>query len=169
MIAHFAIPARDPQRTAKVFGKIIDGEVLPFPVVPGSFVAMARDGSGLGVEVMPMGANHHMGEGEPVSGRPADGPMVQPWEVQIRNDGEYGATTGFHVALTSPLSADELVDLAKAEGWRAVHCERGGVFEVVEIWVDNRQLIEVMPPAGAESYRAFYRPDVAATMFGAAL
>lgn len=35
MIAHFSIPARDTRATAELFGKIIDGEVMPFPVVPG--------------------------------------------------------------------------------------------------------------------------------------
>lgn len=53
MIAHFSLPARDTRATAELFGKIIDGEVMPFPVVPGSWVAIARDGSGVGVEVLP--------------------------------------------------------------------------------------------------------------------
>lgn len=52
MIAHISIPAHDPRAAAEVFGRIIDGEVMPFPVVEGAWVAIARDGSGLGVEVL---------------------------------------------------------------------------------------------------------------------
>ncbi|AVQ03010.1 hypothetical protein B7G68_14825 [Caulobacter segnis] len=63
MIAHISLPADDPQATAEIFGRIIDGEVMPFPVVEGAWVAIARDGSGLGVEVMPAAAAHHPGRG----------------------------------------------------------------------------------------------------------
>jgi hypothetical protein len=46
-----------------------------------------------------------------------------------------------------------------------VHCERGGVFDLVELWIENRALVEVLPPEGADRYRAFYVPEVAGRMF----
>lgn len=165
MIAHFSIPARDPQRTAEVFGRIIDGAVMPFPVVEGAWVAIARDGSGLGVEVVPAATAHHMGRGE--AGEAVGGPVVMPWETQIRQDGDDQSPSGFHVAMTSRLSAEEIVALGEAQGWRAVHCDRGGVFDLVELWVDNRNLVEVLPPEGTRRYLAFYTPQVAGQMFGA--
>jgi hypothetical protein len=165
MIAHFSIPARDPQRTAEVFGRIIDGAVMPFPVVEGAWVAIARDGSGLGVEVVPAATAHHMGQGE--AGTAIGGPVVMPWETQIRQDGDDRGPSGFHVAMTSRLSAEEIIALGEAQGWRAVHCDRGGVFDLVELWVDNRSLVEVLPPEGARRYLAFYTPQVAGQMFGA--
>ena len=165
MIAHFSIPARDPQRTAELFGRLIDGAVMPFPVVEGAWVAIARDGSGVGVEVVPAATAHHMGQGEAGAAKP--GPFVMPWETQIRPDGDPDAGSGFHVAITSALSAEEIIALAHAENWRAVHCERGGVFDLVEVWVDNRNLVEVMPPEGMRRYLAFYNPQVAGQMFGA--
>lgn len=163
MIAHFSIPARDPRRTAELFGRLIDGAVMPFPVVEGAWVAIARDGSGVGVEVVPAATSHHMGEGEP--GEARLGPFVMPWETQIRPDGDPEAGSGFHVAITSPLSADEIIALVQAENWRAVHCERGGVFDLVEVWVDNRNLVEVLPPGGTRRYLEFYTPEVAGQMF----
>ncbi|HPA37292.1 MAG TPA: hypothetical protein PLV04_00995 [Phenylobacterium sp.] len=164
MIAHFSIPARDPRSAAEVFGKLIDGAVMPFPVVDGAWVAIARDGSGIGVEVVPAATAHHMGQGE--AGAAAQGPFVMPWETQIRQDGDETSASGFHVAMTSPLSAEEIVALGRAAGWRAVHCDRGDVFDLVELWVDNRSLVEVLPPEGARRYRDFYRPEVAGAMFG---
>lgn len=163
MIAHFSIPARDPQKTAELFGKIVDGTVMPFPVVPGAWVAIANDGSGLGVEVVPAATAHHAGEGP--AGVAAGGPVVMPWETQIRQDGDEGSASGFHVAITTRLSAEEVIALGEAQGWRAVHCDRGGVFDLVELWIDNRSLVEVLPPAGTERYLAFYRPEVAGQMF----
>jgi hypothetical protein len=165
MIAHFSIPARDPRRTAEVFGRLIDGAVMPFPVVEGAWVAIAHDGSGVGVEVVPAATAHHMGEGDRDYAVSANGPFVMPWETQIRPDGQSQAASGFHIALTTRLSADEIIALGREQGWRAVHCDRGGVFELVELWIDNRHLVEVMPPEGAARYLAFYNPEVAGRMF----
>jgi hypothetical protein len=164
MIAHVSIPARDPRAVAQVFGAIIDGLVMPFPVVEGAWVAIARDGSGLGVEVVPEACAHHLGHGDP-DGRVAQGPMVMPWEVQIRPDGDPQDASGFHVAITSKLSVDEILAIGREQGWRAVHCDRGGVFDLVELWIDNRSLVEVLPPGGTARYLAFYTPQVAGAMF----
>ncbi|WP_068876105.1 MULTISPECIES: hypothetical protein [unclassified Phenylobacterium] len=165
MIAHVSIPAADPEGTAEVIGRIIDGAVMPFPVVAGAWVAIARDGSGWGVEVLPATAIHHQGEGEPDLAHSAAGAFVMPWETQIRTDGAPASLSGFHVALTSQLSAEEIVDLGRERGWRAVTCERGGVFDLVELWIDNRCLIEVLPPTGTRRYLDFYTPEVAGRMF----
>ncbi len=165
MIAHFSLPARDTRATAELFGKIIDGEVMPFPVVPGSWVAIARDGSGVGVEVVPAATAHHKGAGDRDPARPPNGPEPMPWETQIRQDGDDRAASGLHVALTTALTVDEVMELGRAAGWRAVHCDRGGVFDLVELWVDNRVLVEVLPPEGTARYLAFYNPQVAGAMF----
>lgn len=165
MIAHISIPAREPQAAAEVFARIIDGVAMPFPVVPGAWVAIARDGSGTGVEVVPETSAHHLGEGDADPARSANGPEVMPWETQIRQDGGSQAASGFHVAITSPLSVDEIIAIGREKGWRAVHCDRGGVFDLVELWIDNRALVEVLPPEGTARYLAFYQPEVAAKMF----
>ena len=168
MIAHFSLPACDPETVAGVFAKIIDGISMPFPVVPGAWVAIARDGSGVGVEVLPEESAHNVGEGDTDPSRTANGPEVMPWEVQIRQDGAAQQASGFHVAITSTLSRQQIIELGRSQGWRAVYCDRGGVFDLVELWIDNRFLVEVLPPEGADRYRAFYRPEVAGQMFGAA-
>jgi len=53
MIAHVSVPARNPRETALLLAVLIDGEAFDFPVVPGAWIAVARDGSGLAVEVYP--------------------------------------------------------------------------------------------------------------------
>lgn len=168
MIAHFSLPARNPQSVAAVFADLIDGVAMPFPVVPGAWVAIAKDGSGTGIEVLPEASAHNQGDGDADPSRKANGPEVMPWEVQIRQDGSAQDTSGFHVALTSPLSSEEIITIARAEGWRAVPCDRGGVFDLVEVWVENRFLVEVLPPAGKDRYMAFYNPEVAGQMFNMA-
>ncbi|MBI1406653.1 MAG: hypothetical protein GC145_11065 [Caulobacter sp.] len=165
MIAHFAMPAANPRAVADVFARIIDGVAMPFPIVEGGWIVVARDGSGTGVEVIPETSAHHPGVGayDPdfVSRQPGD----EPWESQIRQDGAPQAASGFHVALTSALSIEEIIALGQSQGWRAIHAQRGPFFDLVELWVDNRIMIEVLPPEGTRRYLAFYTPDSVARAF----
>lgn len=167
MIAHISIPARDPRRTALFMAALIDGEVFDFPVVPGAAIAVARDGSGLAIEVYPQTMAHHPGRGEPDPDFTPQDPRTQPWEDQIHPDGEQLRPTAFHAALVSQLGDDAVVALAQRAGFRTVRCDRAGVFRLVEVWLDEAFLIEVLNPAEARRYRDFMNPAGCAAMFGA--
>lgn len=142
MIAHFSIPARNPQSTAELFARIIDGVVAPFHVVDGAWMVLARDGSGSGVEVIPDTTVIATGEGA------VDGAQFAAAPPEA-----LAGLTAIHFALTSALSTEEVIALGQAEGWRAVHADRGP-FDLVELWIDNRIMVEVLPPAGAARYMA---------------
>jgi hypothetical protein len=74
-----------------------------------------------------------------------------------------------HFAVDSPLSIDQLVALGNREGWRAIHCDRGpGAFEVVELWLENRILVEALDPKNAAKVAGFMQHAVLEKMFGAA-
>lgn len=166
MIMHISIPTRDPRSAAEFFAAVIDGAAMPFPVAPGAWCAIAKDGSGAGVELMAEDTAYYPGHGEP-DGRVADGPVTMPWETQVLASPPPAEVSAFHAAMAAKIPADEIIALARARNWRAVECDRGGVFGVVEVWVDNRHLVEVMPPAQVSRYLAFYNPAVAGQMFGA--
>jgi hypothetical protein len=167
MIAHISVPARDPRRTALLLATLIDGEVFDFPVVPGASIAVARDGSGLAIEVYPDYMAHHPGRGDPDPSFTPTSPRAMPWEDQIHPDGKQLIPSSFHAALVSRLGDDGVVALAQRAGFRAVRCDRAGVFRLVEVWLDNAVLIEVLNPTEAERYRAFMNPAGCASMFGA--
>lgn len=166
MIAHFSISSRAPEATAHALAKIISGSVFSFPVVPGSFIAVSDDGSGLAIEVMPERMAHHPGEGDVDPTRPPMGPVPMPWEDQIRPDGPPLGTSPFHAALVTELDEARVLEIARRAGWRALGCERGGVFRVIEVWVDGTFLIEVLTRNEATRYRAFMNPAACAEMFG---
>jgi catechol 2,3-dioxygenase-like lactoylglutathione lyase family enzyme len=48
--------------------------------------------------------------------------------------------------------------IAKDAGWHCVTCNRGP-FHVIEVWVENDTMVEVLPPEFAAEYLAFTRPD----------
>lgn len=166
MIAHVSIPSRTPRETALFFAAVVDGLVFDFPPVPGASIAVARDGSGLAVEVYPEAMAHHPGSGRVDPSIAPNGPAAMPWEDQIFPEANVPHRSGFHFAIATRLGVDEIVARAKALGWRSLACERAGVFGVVEVWVDDRYLVEVVVPKELDRYRAFMQPEGCRAMFG---
>jgi hypothetical protein len=147
MIHHLSIAARDPQHVAGVLAELMGGKAVPFPPNPGSFFALQLDEHGSGVEVYPAGTELHPGG-------------------FVRKDARgYGPT---HFALSVATDAGKVEAVAAREGWQCFRCNRGP-FHVIEVWLENESMVEILPPEFAAEYLAFTRPDkVAATMAAAA-
>ena len=130
MIFHASIPADDPENVAAVLAEILGGEAYRFPPWPGGCVAMAGDDRNTTLEVYPRAQTMAPGEGFA---------MVRP-----QLDPAPGRFSCFHLAIATRLSADEVLAIGEREGWRAVRRLRGGVFEVIELWVENSVMLEVL-------------------------
>jgi hypothetical protein len=167
MIAHMSVPSANPKQTAHFFAAVIDGLVFDFPVVAGAAVAVARDGSGAAIEVYPPGMTHHLGTGQVDPTAMPKGPAMMPWEDQIYPEPVDNRPSSFHLAIETKLTRSEVISRAAKLGWRSLYCDRGGVFGVVEVWIDNRYLVEVLTPEEAVRYRNFMNPQGCASMFGA--
>ena len=57
-----------------------------------------------------------------------------------------------------PAEQAEVLALAAEEGWLAKYRNRGGVFGVIEVWLENRLLIEVLTPEMQAEYRNAMTP-----------
>ena len=142
MIHHLSIAARDPKQAAGVLADLMGGTVVPFPPHPGSFFALQLDEHGSGVEFYPAGTE--LQPGGAIGGR------------FIKNDARgYDPT---HFALSVPTDADTVRAIAQRAGWQCFDCDRGP-FHVIEVWVENGTMVEVLPPEYAREYLAFTRPD----------
>jgi hypothetical protein len=142
MIHHLSIAARDPQHVAGVLAELIGGKAVPFPPNPGSFFALQLDEYGSGVEVYPAGT-------ELQPGGTTGGSFVKK---EARG---YGPT---HFALSVTTDADKVEAIAARAGWQCFRCNRGP-FHVIEVWVENESMVEILPPEFAAEYLAFTRPD----------
>lgn len=169
MIAHMSVPSATPMETALFFAALIDGVAFDFPVVAGAAIAVARDGSGTAVEVYPPAMAHHPGTGQADHTATLNGPAAMPWEDQIYPEPEDGRASSFHLAIETRLTRAEVMSRANTLGWRSLFCERAGVFGVIEVWIDNRYLVEVLTTEEAVRYRNFMNPVGCAPMFGAAI
>jgi hypothetical protein len=131
MIHHLSIAARDPQRAATVIAELWKGEAFPFPpVAKGSWVAMAGDDRNTTLEVYPFGS-----ELVPVDG---------DHDSQARDNPNVTGFSATHCAIDTPLSYDEVFAIAQREGWTAKYRKRGGLFGVIEFWIEDQVLLEVL-------------------------
>lgn len=137
MIQHVSVTADDPKKTATTIAALLGGTALPLGPTEGTWTAVARDPIGNMVEVMPRGTEFHR-ERDRVEMRPG---------VPARH-------SGFHVMFDSPLSEEEIMQVAEerdAVAFRSKH----GPFELLEFWIDDCLLLEVLPPTLSRSYRKF--------------
>ena len=143
MIYHAAVPANDPKSAAEALARIMGGEAMPFLVVPNSWIAWSGDGV-TELEIVPRGRGFAR----------ADGGKEPSWVP-----GHEGLTaSGWHVAIGTDLAAEDVVRIAREAGWPAQICDRAGFFDIVEVWVDDCGLVEVLDPNMQKRYRdAFSR------------
>jgi len=137
MLYHLSIAAEDPRRVATLIANLWDGRALPFPRVKGAWLAVADDDRHSLIEVMPL-------EFEFVPGM-AEEP------AQAHRNPRPSRFSACHAAVATHLEADAVLALAADEGWIAKLCTRAG-HDVVELWLEDGFLIEVMTPSMLAAY-----------------
>lgn len=161
MINHISIGARDPERVARVFAELWDGYVFPFPPCPGAYIVLADDDRGTAIEVTPLDIELLPGSDLPVEDEnfTLQTPTEQ-FEAKFTRRPLVSEYTATHVNINTHLSAEQVKAIGKREGWRTLTCNRGeGMFQLIEIWAENRLMIEVFTPETAEQYRRVLNPQ----------
>lgn len=134
MIFHFSIPTKNPERVARVIAELWGGEAFPFfPHRNESWVAFAGDDRRSGVECYPYDATL----------APSDEPNPTGFKILRGAAGPNPSAT--HGAIATELSEDDVLAIGRREGWMARYAQRGR-FGVVELWLENTILFEVLPP-----------------------
>jgi hypothetical protein len=136
MLFHASIPADDPEHVASVIAELWRGDVLPFPPFPGAFIAWSGDERRTVLDVYPRGREH----------------VPAPGEFAVRTNPAPSPHSEVHLAIGTVLSAEEVLAIASREGWLAQRSNRGGLFDVIEFWVENEFLLEVLPDAEQKRY-----------------
>jgi len=142
MIFHFSIAADDPKRTATMLAELWRGHAFYFPMVgKGSWVAHAGDDRRSTVEVYPRDLALY----------PAEGQGEQRNEPVSRHG-------PFHAAVATPLSAEEVEEIGRRYGCHTERRQRGP-FHVIEYWVDNALMLEMLTPEWQAEYQRSVTPD----------
>ena len=147
MIHHMSIAAECPQRVAQALAEIWQGKaaqcVHSFP--PGTYVVFAGDEYGTSIEVFPLDTELRPGTAE-----------------QMGEFGKNSAAFGFtatHAAISVNASIEQIEQIAAREGWRAVRCSRGGAYDVIEFWLENRVMLELLTPEFSAQYAEAMQPQ----------
>lgn len=166
MINHISIAVEDPTRTANFLAEIWDGIAFPFPPVDGGYFVIANDGKGTAVEVLPANTILVPGEGMPDESDFSIETLTETNEGQFVKSERAPDFGPVHLNITTHLSIEKIRAIADREGWRNLVCNRDrGLFQLVEVWVDNRFMLEVMTEDQTARYREITDPSFIATAF----
>ena len=147
MIHHISISANNPQHVAQVLAEIFKGQSVAFPPNPGSYMVVAMDEHGTAIEIYPSGSEIIPGSGQ-------DGcSFVQSIRIP--------QFTALHAAVSVPISQAEIERIGAREGWRVLRCDRESFFDVIEFWVENNLMLELLTSEMKSKYLSFVQqPDV---------
>ncbi|KAM3100844.1 hypothetical protein ACKFKG_00025 [Phormidesmis sp. 146-35] len=145
MIHHISIAVNNPQHVANVIAELWQGQAVPFPGHEGSYVAFAFDSYGTAIEVMPKSLILK--------------PGLETAPVQFYDSNFNTRYTATHANIAVPISEAKIWEIADREGWRAVRCRRAGLIDLIEFWVENQVLLELLPPNLMSEYLAVVQPE----------
>lgn len=145
MIYHVSLAVNNPLHVAKVIAELWQGRAIPFPDRPGSYFTISMDRYGTAIAFMPKGT------------------VLEPGSslesVRFSNPNPDGTGyTATHVNIAVPISEAQIYEIADREGWRAVRCKHGDL-ELIEFWVENEILLELLPPTLMEQYLIMVQPE----------
>ncbi len=137
-----------------VLAEVLGGYAIPFlptsgGYASGSYVAFAGDEHGTAIEVYPLGTELVPGDGSD-----------QAESCYNEAPSRFTAT---HAAISVSASVQTVEQVGVREGWRVLRCSRGlrssgRFFEVLEFWIENRLMLELLTPEMARQYTAFLSP-----------
>lgn len=138
-----------PRVVAEILAELIGGKVSRFGPWPGGYIAWAPDQAGTAIEIYPSGTEMS--------------PDAAGGQAQFAHNYFAQRMSATHAALSVDRTEDEILATAARAGWQASRLDRGG-FDVIEVWVENRVMLEVMTPAMATAYLAVVdSPRIAAS------
>jgi hypothetical protein len=146
MIHHISFAVRNPLHAAEVVAELWQGRAIPFPNHPGSYIALALDSYGTAIEFLPKGTVLEPGS------------IDEPGKFSEPNPSADGYTAT-HVNFAVPIDEAKIYEIADREGWRAVQCNRAGFFELIEFWIENEVMLELLPPNLIAQYLAMMQPE----------
>ncbi len=137
MIHHISLSVKNPQHVANVMAEIMHGKVVPFSPNPGGYMMLVGDEFGTGIEFYPLGSEL----------------IPDAWHGQAGFQmNEHPANyTSVHAAISVALSIEEIERIGAREEWRVLPCSRGA-FDVVEFWIENHLMLELLTPEMTAKY-----------------
>jgi hypothetical protein len=137
MIHHISIDARDPLQVASVLAKILNAKAYKF-LAPDRYIVIPFDDCGTHVAIFKEGDVWSPS----TDAKPAK--VIQATPSKLLPS---------HAAVSVPTTQQQIEQIGDREGWRVLTHKQGDVpFSFIEFWVENRTLIELLPPEFTPQY-----------------
>lgn len=144
MIHHISIDAHEPLRVANILAEILQGKIYKF-FIPGSYIVLPFDRYGTHIVVFPVGVVW------------SPGTDIEPAKVMQTTPTHLAAS---HVAMSVPVTRQHIEQIGQREGWRVLTRTGADVpFSAIELWLENRLLVEFFPPEFADEYLHAMQPE----------
>jgi len=131
-ISHVSVAVREPEHAARALAEIWGGKAHPFFPLPAAWIAFSSGEPSSQIEFYPDKA-----ELEPIDTRE---------DYTFRTNPQASRLTSTHIALKAPCDQATVERIAAREAWRCRLGNRGGAFDVMDIWIEDRLMIEVVTP-----------------------
>jgi hypothetical protein len=141
MLHHLSISVANPSRVANVLAELMNGQFFEFPLFPGAHIAIAGDAYGTAIEVLPQNSVWVPG-------------LI---EAEIKAEAEMPKFATVHAALSVPVSRETIEKIGLREEWLVRYCDRGP-FQLVELWIENTLMVELIPQDLTANYLNFMQP-----------
>lgn len=143
MLYHLSFNAQDPTTVASVLAEILDATVIPAPSPPfneGALFVCCGDDRGTMISLEPWGVTYE----------PAPNLFTA-----MPHGSDSPPANAFHGLFMAAVSEERVVEIATAAGWPVARVPNGP-FDVINVWIEGRQLIEFTTPELYPAYRAAF-------------
>jgi hypothetical protein len=131
MILHLSLPALDPQVTAKTLAELVGGIHKPLSWCKNGYMVFTHSEFAIGIEVLPYQTVF-------MPGSSTNEPLI------MRSASKEPQYDCVHFLLVIDNSYEHIFKVAGKAGWRAIFKRSLGAIDMVELWVENRFMIEVI-------------------------
>lgn len=135
MLHYISIPVDNPLHVAKVVSEILHGDILQCREDPDIYTVLTNDKHTSAIELIPSGIEVRPGQAKFEYKRNVNSPQFSP----------------VHVAISVPISFSEIKQIGLREGWHVAMGNRGR-FKLIEFWLENKFLLELMLPSTVPQY-----------------
>lgn len=145
MLHHISVAVNRPQQVADVLAEIFQGQAVHFPPHPGSYMVLAKDEFGTAIELYPI--------------ETIIVPKINQGQAGFCSAQVASEYTSVHAAISVPLNLEEIERIGARQGWQVSVCDRDGLFNVIEFWVENRLMLELLTPQMTATYLQLFHPN----------
>ncbi len=137
MIHHYSIAVSNTKKVANILSRLFEGSVSEFGPYKNSHMVWLGDEYGTAIEVYPDGTEMI--------------PDTENGQARFVHNATHSGFTATHAAISIKRTREEIYTFAKEAGWRALELSRGE-FNVIEFWIENKVMIELLTPDMARDY-----------------